>query len=76
MEGIYFIFLGMKVRGTFNEEGKNNKEEKVEDAQCRQHRSTDRNLVAGGLRCGIRDSLSIVQSLSRVCDPVSLSQTL
>lgn len=31
MEGIYFIFLGMKVRGTFNEEGKNNKEEKVED---------------------------------------------
>ena len=46
------------------------------NTQCRQHRSTDRNLVAGGLRCGIRDSLSIVQSLSRVCDPVSLSQTL
>ena len=31
MEGIYFIFLGMRVRGTFNDEGKNNKEEKAED---------------------------------------------
>lgn len=31
MEGIYFIFLEKRVRGTFNEEGKNNKEEKLED---------------------------------------------
>lgn len=31
MEGIYFILGGKGVRGTFNEEGKNNKEEKVED---------------------------------------------
>ena len=45
------------------------------NTQSWQNRSIDRNLVVGGLRWGIRDSLSIVQSLGRVCDLMSPSVT-
>ena len=45
------------------------------NTQSWQNGSIDRNLVIGGLRWGIRDSLSIVQSLGRVCDLMSPSVT-